>query len=174
MCGCLSRAPTGDLAHNPGMCPDLESTWNRTGDPVVHRLALSLLSHTSRAEWNPFKDDNVETHAKPVGAEPLWRSPSLSNIRLWFTEWDLLSTGLFAGHCAGHQWENGEGKDTGPSLGSAEALEGLGQPRGRGKNSLKNTGPPASCAGFFVVLFYNWDYFMYIVLQRFTVFKNMV
>ena len=24
MCGCLSRAPTGDLAHNPGMCPDWE------------------------------------------------------------------------------------------------------------------------------------------------------
>ena len=25
MCGCLSHAPTGDLAHNPGMCPDRES-----------------------------------------------------------------------------------------------------------------------------------------------------
>ena len=26
MCGCLSTAhPTGDLAHNPGMCPDWES-----------------------------------------------------------------------------------------------------------------------------------------------------
>ena len=24
MCGCLSRAPTGDLACNPGMCPDRE------------------------------------------------------------------------------------------------------------------------------------------------------
>ena len=24
-CGCLSSAPTGDLAHNPGMCPDWES-----------------------------------------------------------------------------------------------------------------------------------------------------
>ena len=25
MCGCLSCPPTGDLAHNPGMCPDWES-----------------------------------------------------------------------------------------------------------------------------------------------------
>ena len=25
MCGCLSCAPTRDLAHNPGMCPDWES-----------------------------------------------------------------------------------------------------------------------------------------------------
>ena len=25
MCGCLSRARFGDLAHNPGMCPDWES-----------------------------------------------------------------------------------------------------------------------------------------------------
>ena len=24
MCGCLLRAPTGDLAHNPGVCPDWE------------------------------------------------------------------------------------------------------------------------------------------------------
>ena len=24
MSGCLSYAPTGDLAHNPGMCPDWE------------------------------------------------------------------------------------------------------------------------------------------------------
>ena len=24
VCGCLSHAPTGDLAHNPGMCPDWE------------------------------------------------------------------------------------------------------------------------------------------------------
>ena len=25
MCDCLWRAPTGDLAHNPGMCPAWES-----------------------------------------------------------------------------------------------------------------------------------------------------
>ena len=33
-----------DLAHNPGMCP----AWESTGDPLVHRLVLSPLSHTSQ------------------------------------------------------------------------------------------------------------------------------
>ena len=27
MHGCLLHAPTGDLAHNPGMCPDWELNW---------------------------------------------------------------------------------------------------------------------------------------------------
>ena len=36
--------PTRDLACNPGMCP----TGNRTGDPLVCRLVLSPLSHTSQ------------------------------------------------------------------------------------------------------------------------------
>ena len=44
MCGCLLHAPTGDLACNPGMCPD----WERTSDPLVWRLVLSPLSHTSQ------------------------------------------------------------------------------------------------------------------------------
>ena len=36
--------PTGDLARNPGMCPDSEST----GDPSVRRPVLNPLSHTSQ------------------------------------------------------------------------------------------------------------------------------
>ena len=29
LCGCLSHVPTGDLAHNPGMCPDWElNQWD--------------------------------------------------------------------------------------------------------------------------------------------------
>ena len=36
--------PTGDLARNPGMCPD----QNRTGDPLVCMLALNPLSYTSQ------------------------------------------------------------------------------------------------------------------------------
>ena len=36
--------PTGDLAHNPGMCPD----GNQTDDPLVQRPALNPLSHTSQ------------------------------------------------------------------------------------------------------------------------------
>ena len=31
MCGCLSHIPTGDLAHNPGMCPDWEMNWRSFG-----------------------------------------------------------------------------------------------------------------------------------------------
>ena len=29
--GCLSQAPNGDLACNPGMCPDWESNWQFFG-----------------------------------------------------------------------------------------------------------------------------------------------
>ena len=36
--------PTGDLAHNPGMCPD----WELNLQPLVHRLVLNPLSHTSQ------------------------------------------------------------------------------------------------------------------------------
>ena len=44
-CVVASHAPpTGDLACNPGMCLD----WNRTGDPLVLRLALNPLSHISQ------------------------------------------------------------------------------------------------------------------------------
>ena len=31
LCGCLSHAPTGDLASNPSMCPDWESNWQPFG-----------------------------------------------------------------------------------------------------------------------------------------------
>ena len=35
MCGCLSRAPTRDLACNPGMCPDWESNLQPFGSQAV-------------------------------------------------------------------------------------------------------------------------------------------
>ena len=38
--------PTGDLACNPGMCPDWESICN----PLVHRPSLNPLSHTSQGQ----------------------------------------------------------------------------------------------------------------------------
>ena len=34
-------APTGNLAYNPGMCPD----WNQTGNPLVHRPTQSTGPH---------------------------------------------------------------------------------------------------------------------------------
>ena len=42
--GASGAPPTGDPAHNPGMYP----AGNQTSDPLVHRLALYLLSHTSQ------------------------------------------------------------------------------------------------------------------------------
>ena len=36
--------PTGDLACNPGMCPD----WELTHNPLVRRLALNPLSYPSQ------------------------------------------------------------------------------------------------------------------------------
>ena len=39
---CVPR--TGDLAHNPGMCPD----WEVNLQPLGLHLALSPLSHTSQ------------------------------------------------------------------------------------------------------------------------------
>ena len=36
--------PTGNLACNPGTCPD----WESTGNPLVPRPALNPLSHTSQ------------------------------------------------------------------------------------------------------------------------------
>ena len=44
MCGCLSRTSPGDLACNPGMCPD----WELNSDPLVHRPPLNPLSYTSQ------------------------------------------------------------------------------------------------------------------------------
>ena len=41
--------PTGDPAHNPGMCPD----WELNRLPLVRRLALNLLSHTN--QWHHLK-----------------------------------------------------------------------------------------------------------------------
>ena len=36
--------PAGDLACNPGMCPD----WELNHDPLVHRPALNPLSYTGQ------------------------------------------------------------------------------------------------------------------------------
>ena len=44
-CVVASQAPpTGDLARNPGMCPEWASNWQQ----IFHRLALNPLSHTSQ------------------------------------------------------------------------------------------------------------------------------
>ena len=42
-----STPPTGDLACNPGMCPDWELSWS----PLIHRPVLNPLSHTSQCDY---------------------------------------------------------------------------------------------------------------------------
>ena len=48
MCGCLSHAPIGDLAINPGMCPDWESNQRAFGlqahaqSTELHQLGIYL------------------------------------------------------------------------------------------------------------------------------------
>ena len=42
--------PTGDLARNPGMCPD----WELSHDPLVCRPVLHQLSHTSQGPLSIF------------------------------------------------------------------------------------------------------------------------
>ena len=50
-CVVASHAPpTGDLACNPGMCP----AGNWTGDPLVHRPVLNLLSYTNQGNSDYF------------------------------------------------------------------------------------------------------------------------
>ena len=45
-CVVASHTPsTGDLAQNPGMCPDWKS---KTDDPLVHSPVLNPLSHNSQ------------------------------------------------------------------------------------------------------------------------------
>ena len=43
-------APTGDLAHNPGMCPDRESNWR----PFGSQSTLNPLSYTRKGAHLPF------------------------------------------------------------------------------------------------------------------------
>ena len=46
-CVVMSRTPPiGDLACNPGICPD----WESNQDPLVRRATLNPLSHTSQAQ----------------------------------------------------------------------------------------------------------------------------
>ena len=43
--------PTGDLAHNPGMCPD----WESNQQPFGSQPALNPLSYTSQGSENRLK-----------------------------------------------------------------------------------------------------------------------
>ena len=56
MCGCLSHGPpTGDLACNPGMCPD----WESNRRPFGSQPELNPLSHTSQGNKCLFLIQNT-------------------------------------------------------------------------------------------------------------------
>ena len=58
-CVVASHAPlAGDLARNPGVCPDWE--WN--GDPLVRRPTLNPLSHSSHGSTVLLFTMNVTTN----------------------------------------------------------------------------------------------------------------
>ena len=55
MCGCTRTPPTGDLAHNPGMCPDWESNLRPFG------------SHASTQSTEPQQPGQIKfLKSKPV------------------------------------------------------------------------------------------------------------
>ena len=56
MCGCLLHTPY--WGPNPGMCPDRE----RTSNPLVHKPALSPLSHTSQGPITILKNAFITCH----------------------------------------------------------------------------------------------------------------
>ena len=53
--------PTGDLARNPGMCPD----WELDRDPFFRRLVLNLLSRTSQGPTG-ILHTHVSTNKTPL------------------------------------------------------------------------------------------------------------
>ena len=53
MCGCFSMPPTGDLACNPGMCPDWESNQQSFGSQA-HAQSTELHQPGSLNDFSKF------------------------------------------------------------------------------------------------------------------------
>ena len=60
--------PTGDLVWNPGMCSDWEWNWR----PLVCRLALNPLSHTSQG--GKFFKDILLMWQAPFCSSPIFQT----------------------------------------------------------------------------------------------------
>ena len=72
--------PTGDLACNPGMCPD----WESTHDPLVHRLALHPLSHTSQGWFMFLKAHSLgRWEALVISWDEPWQRKGLTLHATW-------------------------------------------------------------------------------------------
>ena len=57
-------APIGDLARNPGMCPD----WESNRQPFGLQPALNPLSYASQAYRITFKEFPAEDSCQPKGS----------------------------------------------------------------------------------------------------------
>ena len=66
--------PTGDLARNPGMCPDWESNQQPFGSQAARRM-LNPLSHTSPG-W-PWDSESLESGCSLSGRIYVWIQPVL-------------------------------------------------------------------------------------------------
>ena len=58
--------PTGDLARNPGMCPD----WESNSDPLVHRPVINPLGLTSQGKTIFFLIYFLKLLFSPLVAPP--------------------------------------------------------------------------------------------------------
>ena len=95
--------PTGDLACNPGMCPDWESNWW----PFGSRPALNPLSHTSQGyptvfiSFNRCPSNTVHVPCTSLGTEDIARS-SIFCIAYFLTDFFLESkvSHLLPNNCA--------------------------------------------------------------------------
>ena len=83
MCGCLSGAPTGDLAYNPGMCPD----WESNQSPFDLQASTQAQSHTSQGFLPSFflpysrlvQGENLTPTYPPLVIRDSPRAPSTSD-----------------------------------------------------------------------------------------------
>ena len=88
MCGCLSRAPSWDLARNPGMCPK----GNQTRDPLVRRPALNPLSDASQGSGRIFySPSSWALVCSPYDFPGAATCPSIPSLKILISSLHLLS-----------------------------------------------------------------------------------
>ena len=86
-------SPTGDLAHNPGMCPDQGSN----SDPLVCRLALNPLSHTSQECKQKIFIGKINCQGSENRRRQGWDNSHSKSVRILMekvTLWDFKGHGL--------------------------------------------------------------------------------
>ena len=64
MCGCTRAAPTGDLARNPGMCPDWESNQRPFG---LQASTQSSEPHQPGSTLYHFTGNSLGSSVKKLG-----------------------------------------------------------------------------------------------------------